>query len=383
MMASSHRSHLPPPPPPSSSSLPFSSSSLLAAAAAVPQQQQQLDLDLTIVSAKHLKNVNWRNGELKPYAVFWLDPDRKLATKPDDCGSTRPVWNERFTLPVVSSSLDDSVLNLEIFHSKPSETPKPLVASLRCPLGDLLHPLLLLDEDHHHHHTNQHNHHHHHQQQRIRTLELHRPSGRPQGKIRLKVSLRERPPPPPPPPPHDYPSSPHTPPVPSAYYYSTAPPPPPPSSSSSSRDYHHRGVGGGFSPSPYGNLLPPHHPSHYSYASYADPYPGYYTGYYSPSLPPPPPRPFFDRSSGYGGPGGPSAPVDFSVPPQAASSSYEQKPKGSMMGFGTGVAVGALAGAMGGLALEEGLKYEEDKITERVERDLASRDDYSDYRAEY
>ena len=43
------------------------------------------------------------------------------------------------------------------------------------------------------------------------------------------------------------------------------------------------------------------------------------------------------------------------------------------------MAVGAVAGALGGLALDEGLKYEEEKIAERVEGDLAGRDDYSDY----
>ena len=64
-----------------------------------PPPAKPMDLDLTIVSAKHLKNVNWRSGgDLKPYAVFWVDPDRRLATKSDDSGSTRPVWNERFTL---------------------------------------------------------------------------------------------------------------------------------------------------------------------------------------------------------------------------------------------------------------------------------------------
>lgn len=41
------------------------------------------------------------------------------------------------------------------------------------------------------------------------------------------------------------------------------------------------------------------------------------------------------------------------------------------MGFGTGLAVGAVAGALGGRALEEGLKYEEEKIAEKVENDLA------------
>lgn len=65
--------------------------------------------------------------------------------------------------------------------------------------------------------------------------------------------------------------------------------------------------------------------------------------------------------------------MDYSTPPVG-------KPVGGKMGLGAGLAVGAVAGALGGLALEEGLKYEEDKITGRVERDLAGRDDYSDYR---
>lgn len=56
---------------------------------------------------------------------------------------------------------------------------------------------------------------------------------------------------------------------------------------------------------------------------------------------------------------------------------------GSKMGLGAGLAVGAVAGALGGMALEEGLKYKEDKIAERVESDLTTRDDYSDYRGDY
>ncbi|KAJ4970383.1 hypothetical protein NE237_003482 [Protea cynaroides] len=301
-----------------------------------------LDLEITIVSAKHLKNVNWRQGDLKPYAIFWVDPDRRFATKPDESGSTRPVWNERFTIPI-NFPLQDSLLILEIFHSKPSETPKPLVGTLRFPLKDLSESS---DSD------------------RIRTLELRRPSGRPHGKIRMKIAIR----PPPSPPALDF----HTIPPPS-YYYSSAPPPP-----SSSRDYR------GYSPSPYSSPHPPpgpvpapvpvpapSPPPQYPYGNYSDPYPGYYSGYYAQPPPPLPPRPFFDRVSSFGGPSGPSAP------------SYDQKPKGSKMGLGTGLAVGAVAGALGGLALEEGMKYEEDKIAERVESNLAARDDYSDYRGDY
>ena len=59
---------------------------------------------------------------------------------------------------------------------------------------------------------------------------------------------------------------------------------------------------------------------------------------------------------------------------------YDQKPKsGKVGGFGTGLAVGAVAGGLGGLALEEGAKREEEKVAERVENELDSRDNFSDY----
>ncbi|XP_068638316.1 protein SRC2 homolog [Aristolochia californica] len=307
-------------------------------------------LELTVVSAKHLKNVNWRNGDLKPYAVFWLDPDSKLATKPDDSGSTRPVWNERFTLPL-PLPLHDASLTIEIFHSKPSATPKPLVGAVRVPLTDLVGSI---DSN----------------SSPLKTLDLRRPSGRSQGKIRLKLILRERPSPPSPPPAADY----HINPSPSGYFYSTGISPPPP------RDYR------GYS-TPYSTgLLPPPPvpaapPSQYGYGNYSDPYSaGYYSStHYShaPSPPPPPPpRPFYGRLSSNGGP---SAPVDFS----SGSSYYDEKPKGSKMGLGTGMAVGALAGGLTGLALNEGLKYEEDKVAEKVEKNLAARDDYSEYSGDY
>ncbi|ONK62094.1 uncharacterized protein A4U43_C07F300 [Asparagus officinalis] len=65
-------------------------------------------------------------------------------------------------------------------------------------------------------------------------------------------------------------------------------------------------------------------------------------------------------------------------------SARQGRRQGPRIGNGDGVdAVGAVAGALGGLALEEGAKYEEEKIAERVESSLAARDDYSDYRADY
>ncbi|KAF5771110.1 putative C2 domain-containing protein [Helianthus annuus] len=295
-----------------------------------------LDLEITIVSAKHLKNVNWRNGDLTPYVIFWLDPDRRLATKSDDSNSTKPIWNERFLIPVPPSP--SPLLTLEIFHSKPSDTPKPLVGSLRVPINDLPNP----DDS-----------------TVVRTFDLRRPSGRPDGKIRLKLAIRERVLP-------DYQNTPQP-----AYYYATAPhsnygrfppsvyntspsqslPPPPPPPAAPS-------------PPP-----PPPQPTHtYHYGAYSDPYSGYYQsvgggggGYYSqPPAPVVPQTPrayaYAERSSGYGGP---SAPVDNNA-------QYESKPK-------TGV--GALSGGLSGLSIDDRVRYEEEKHVGARELD-----DYSDYR---
>ncbi|CAD5178296.1 unnamed protein product [Musa acuminata subsp. malaccensis] len=311
----------PSPPPPSSSSRP-------------------LDLEVTVVSANHLKNVNWRNGDLKPYVVVYLDPDRRAASKPDDAGSTRPVWNERLALPLPSAETL-LFLTLDVFHSKPSETPKPLVGTARSRLKDLLHQDAFAG----------------YATGRgggappspVRTLELRRPSGRPQGKIRIRLAIRERPCPPPEPRPD---------------YRNFSPPPPP--------------------IPPYGHPIPSHPPpSQYPYGRYSDPYSsGYYSpaaAYYSapPAPAPAPAQPYYDRPSGYGGP---SAPTGYS----SGFSAYDHRPKGGKIGAATGLAVGAVAGALGGLVLEEELRYEEEKINERAESSFSARDDYySDHRADY
>ncbi|KAJ0084093.1 hypothetical protein Patl1_31143 [Pistacia atlantica] len=275
-----------------------------------------LDLEITIISAKHLKNVNWRNGDLKPYVVFYIDSDYRLATHSDDSGSTRPVWNERFTLPI-SRPVSESILSLEIFHSKVSEAPKPLVGSLKFPLAHLLDS----DES---------------AESFVRNLELLRPSGRSQGKIRVKLAIKERPLPPP-----------------SQEYQNTPPPPFP----SPARDY------------------------------------SYYSGYYSPQPPPPPPpRPMFGRASSFSFPSGsvPSAPVDYSTsndqrqPPLPPRSMY-----GVPIGSGPSAPVDyapydqKLPKQFGGLSLEEEVNKKEKE--KRAESEMAPREgySYSDYRHDY
>lgn len=282
------------------------------------------DLELTILSAKHLKNVNWRSGDLKPYAVAYIDPERRSATKPDDFCSVKPIWNERLSLPLPSSS-DDLYLTLDVFHSKPSETPKPLVGTARVNLKSLLPdfpspssgPAVLSN------------------------LDLHRPSGRPHGKIKIKVALRERPTP------VQEQITYQMPPLPtSGYYYSTTPPP---QLQQQPRDYF-----ASYSPPP----MPP--PPQYGYPATA----GMYYGGYSASVPPP-----IRQQPVY---------YDSAVAPRA----YEREEKGGgRIGMGAGLAVGAIAGGLGGLTLAEGVKREEDKVSEKVESSVGDGGD--GYRREY
>ncbi|XP_062207484.1 extensin-like [Phragmites australis] len=287
----------------------------------MPPPPKALDLEVTIVSGKHLKNVNWRRGDLRAYVIAYLDPSRRAATRPDDAGGCKPAWNERLVVPLpphLSPHDPSLLLSLDVFHSKPSDSPKPLVGSARSPLRDLLlptNPNPSRDSP----------------ASALVTLPLLRPSGRPQGKLRIRVAIRERSPPPP---------EPQYPPPSSAPYY--FPPPPPPTYSA---------------PPQYGSD-PYYRPS----------------GYYS--APPPPPQSEYT--------GGPSAPMEY-------SRQYEQRGRSGVgsgsgrYGVGTGLAVGAVAGALGGLAIEEGATPKEEKAAGRVEEKVAPtrRDDYSEYRGEY
>lgn len=58
---------------------------------------------------------------------------------------------------------------------------------------------------------------------------------------------------------------------------------------------------------------------------------------------------------------------------------------GGRYDVGPGLAVGAVAGSLGGLAIDEGVKYREEKAAERVEEKVApaARDEYSKYRGDY
>ncbi|CAA0831003.1 Calcium-dependent lipid-binding (CaLB domain) family protein [Striga hermonthica] len=265
------------------------------------------EVEVTVTSAENLKNVNWRHGKLRPYAVVWVDPAAaKRSTRVDEDGDISPRWGDRLLIPF-DSPIEDSSLCVDVVHADAAEDTKPLIGSARLRLRDLVEDagLGVAAE---------------------RRLELKRPSGRPQGKLEVRVSVRE-------PPRYPAPDPYHAPP------YGVPPP--------GTREY--------YSPPPYGGPYggPP------AYAAPPAGYPGAYGA----------PPPIYGQPA-YGQ-GGYYVQDGYSGQQQGYG---EEHKKSKFGGMGTGLAVGAVAGALGGLALAEGVDALEDKIADdvadRVEDDL-------------
>lgn len=291
-----------------------------------PTMASRYELELKIQSAKDLKNINWKYGTLKPYAVVWIDPKQKSSTKVDNQGDTSPFWDETLVIPFFSS-IEDSTLHIDVVHVVGAdEDTKPLIGSARLPLAELIDDVGLGESSQ-------------------RTLQLKRPSGRPQGKIEVKVTVREP----------RYRSS-------DSYYTPPYGVPPP----GSARDY-------SAPPPPY---VAPYSAPPNPYYSAAPPSGYPYGGYGAPA--PPPTAPPYGQSN-YGQPS--YGQGSYGQPAYGEHTYYGQpeEKKKSKFGMGTGLAVGAAAGILGGLAIGEGVEYVEDQIAEdaaqKVEDDLGYGDE--------
>ncbi|RWR88385.1 protein SRC2 [Cinnamomum micranthum f. kanehirae] len=255
-----------------------------------------VEVEVTISSAKDLKNVNWRHGDLRPYVVVWVDASAKSSSRVDDRNDTDPVWNEKLTIPLHDRRVEDSTLSIDIVHANAEDGTKPLIGSARLPLNEVG-----LGE------------------KCLRKLKLKRPSGRPHGKLEVEVEVRQ---------PRIYPP-------PTATYA----PPYGQGQQSSSRDLPYA-YG---APPPYAAAAPPPavyplNPSPYGQPAAYGQQPA--SGYGQ--------QPDYGQQPGYGKPAsGASAPV---------------QQKKSKFGLGTGLAVGAVGGLLGGLAIAEGADYMENKI---------------------
>ncbi|PNX88178.1 putative peroxisomal membrane protein PEX13-like [Trifolium pratense] len=225
------------------------------------------ELELTLTSAKQLKNVNWRHGTNKPYAVVYIDPIIKFTTNIDQNGNTESQWkNQTLIIPLPSKPIKDLILYIQIVHAGFEENTKKLIGSARLKVVEVFENGIGKCVS--------------------RMLTLERPSGRPQGKVDVKVGIREI-------------------------------------------SYRAQGVD-------FGNE---------EFKS----------------------REYSSSSRVYG-----------SVRPQQRYN-MGGKRKSEFGEMGIGFAVGAVAGVLGGLALEKGVEYVEDRIVddvvERVEEDLGYNDD--------
>ncbi|XP_030533104.1 protein SRC2 homolog [Rhodamnia argentea] len=269
------------------------------------------EVEVTVSSARDLKNVNWRHGPIRPYAVVWVDPSNKCSTKVDDEGDTSPIWDATLVIPLPPGPIEDKTLYIDVVHAGSEEDTKPLIGSARIKLRDVLDDAGFGDP-------------------LKRSLQLKRRSGRPHGKVEVKVCVRE---------PRYGAPDPHR--------------APPYGVQSATREY---------APPAYGNPYAAPQPNPY-YAA-APPAGGYgYGGYNAP--PQQYGQPSYGQAPQYGYGGEPAA---------AYGQEEKKKSKFGGMGMGTGLAVGAVAGALGGLALAEGFDHLEDKIADdaadKVEDDI-------------
>ncbi|XP_057527956.1 uncharacterized protein LOC130806770 isoform X2 [Amaranthus tricolor] len=130
------------------------------------------EVELTLSSAKDLKNINWRYGPLRPYAVTWVDSDRKITSRTDDEGDTCPKWNQTLIVPL-NCSIKDAILCIDIVHhASVDKDIKPLIGSTKLELRDVVDDVGIGSRV-------------------TRTLKLKRPSGRLHGKLELEICVRE------------------------------------------------------------------------------------------------------------------------------------------------------------------------------------------------
>lgn len=95
------------------------------------------EVEITLSSAKDLKNINWRSGPLKPYAIAYINPDRKVTTRVDDEGDTCPQWDQSLMVPL-DGSINDATITIEIVHrASEDEDIKPLIGTAKLSLCDI------------------------------------------------------------------------------------------------------------------------------------------------------------------------------------------------------------------------------------------------------
>lgn len=98
-------------------------------------------LELNLLSARDLAAVS---RSMKAFAVAWINPSRKLKTRPDQTGQTNPKWNEKFAFRVDDDFLDgeSSTIRIEI-RATTRRGSVVMVGSVGVPVSSLFPPSTL------------------------------------------------------------------------------------------------------------------------------------------------------------------------------------------------------------------------------------------------
>ncbi|XVE90027.1 hypothetical protein DITRI_Ditri20bG0043500 [Diplodiscus trichospermus] len=131
-------------------------------------------LEINLICAEDVAPVS---KNMKTYAVTWVQPDRKLATGVDQTGRTDPTWNEKLTFVVDDKFLnsEDATIVVEIYAA--AWVKDALIGYVNVFLKDIFH-LRSIADDKINNSTS-----------RTVTLQIRRPSGRPQGILKMEVAL--------------------------------------------------------------------------------------------------------------------------------------------------------------------------------------------------
>ncbi|BBN10464.1 hypothetical protein MPTK1_5g03770 [Marchantia polymorpha subsp. ruderalis] len=129
-------------------------------------------LELTVMAAEELKNVS-TFGKMDLYAVAWVDPAAKRSTRVIHKAGRNPVWNDCVSLSLENylRYYPNSYLTVEIFSE--ANLGDKVVGTGRLALHEI-YRLTSRGGD----------------EPALVTLQLQRPSGRPQGFIRLAMKVR-------------------------------------------------------------------------------------------------------------------------------------------------------------------------------------------------
>ncbi|XP_021844315.1 uncharacterized protein [Spinacia oleracea] len=132
------------------------------------------EVELTLSSAKDLKNINWRHGPTRPYVVAWIDSDRKFTSRIDDEGDTCPKWNQTLTIPL-DRQIEGATLYIDVVHhaTLDEDDIKLLIGSGNFNLSEVIDDMLQIGDRVPH------------------SLKLKRPSGRPQGTLELEIVVHD------------------------------------------------------------------------------------------------------------------------------------------------------------------------------------------------